>query len=524
MPPFLRPLLLFLALVAATSTGRTTGTPQFVPLATPAAPGSLAPHVATAGDGTVWMSWLEPLAKGEHRLMGARFDATRSIWLDPFEIARGQHWFINWADTPQITAGDEGHLAAVWYVRQGAEDDGHGHGHGYGGWVAFSADRGQTWSQPGPLSQESPYTEFASVLALPNGRWLAIWLDGRAKHHGGPMQLFGRELGGESTADQLLDDRVCDCCPTTLIRLPDGSAYGVYRGRTADEIRDLGGVRWRDGRWTRATGLPADGWKIAGCPVNGPVLTRLGSRLGLAWFTGAADQPRVLAAVSNDFAIQWPTPQRLDRPGPASPQGRVGATLLRDGHLWVSYLDAAGGVVLAQLPPGGEPILHPLPHGRGTSPSRSAGIPRLVWLAQAPGAAPRLLLVRTETEGDGGIVGLSTTLVVLSAPPSAKPAASAVTLSDDCGCDHRRGTPEGHAVRGRIVQLLPEQQSVLVAHEEVPGVMRAMTMAFRVDPRLLQLLRPDQEVIGRMVRRDDNRWWLFNVRVVPPTENVRRSP
>src|SRR5690606_32380154 len=189
--------------------------------------------------------------------------------------------------------------------------------------------------------------EFVSLAPLVDGRWLAVWLDGRAKREtaGAAMRLYGRVLES-SGPDELLDERVCDCCPTTLATLPDGSAYAVYRDRSEDEVRDLAGVRWRDGHWSSARALPADGWKIEGCPVNGPVLARRGARLGLAWFTAAEGAPRVMSATSTDFAVQWTMPHRLDREVP--PLGRVGTAYLCDGCLWTSWLDMHGGVSITR--------------------------------------------------------------------------------------------------------------------------------------------------------------------------------
>ena len=62
--------------------------------------------------------------------------------------------------------------------------------------------------------------------------------------------------------------------------------------------------------------------------------------------------------------------------------------------------------------------------------------------------------------------------------------------------------------------MLKDRDALLVAHEKVPGVMMAMTMAFQVDRRVLDLVKPDQEITGRMERRDDGKWWLFSIRIV----------
>jgi Cu/Ag efflux protein CusF len=63
-------------------------------------------------------------------------------------------------------------------------------------------------------------------------------------------------------------------------------------------------------------------------------------------------------------------------------------------------------------------------------------------------------------------------------------------------------------VRGVVRGTLPEMQLVVLTHEEIPGLMAAMTMAFRVvAPELLQSVR-----VGDSVR--------FTLRGTPPSDVV----
>ncbi len=506
-----RSVLLLLTLVVACHAQRA---PTLQRVANPASPDALAPSLTTGTDGVVWMSWIEPLAEGGHRLNCAAFDSATQRWGDPREITRGADWMINWADTPQIAAGSGGRLAAVWFQLNEPGSD--PHAAGYAAWLRLSTDGGVTWSTPTRLSQESARNEFVSLVPLPNDRWLAVWLDGRHRSgHDGAMALYGRVVGNAGP-DERLDPRVCDCCPTSIAQLPDGSVYVVYRDRGEDEVRDLAGRRWRDGVWTEAQGLPQDGWKIDGCPVNGPVLARgAGSKLGLVWFSAAQGQPVVKSSLSTDFAVQWTMPHPLSRD--IAPVGRVGAALHRDGTLWATWLDTAGTLNLAAVAPSGDVLTaHRLSSGDPAGASRALGIPRLAAVNNAPGSAPAPLVIARIEPGSDEASGQLVTF--LASFPSSATSAGGATLADDCGCDRQTGT-EGHPMRGRIVRLLPDQQAVLVAHEAIPGVMGAMTMAFKVDPRLLDFLKPGQEINARMGRRDDGRWWMFNVRIAqrPPS-------
>jgi hypothetical protein len=68
----------------------------------------------------------------------------------------------------------------------------------------------------------------------------------------------------------------------------------------------------------------------------------------------------------------------------------------------------------------------------------------------------------------------------------------------------------GYSLRGVVVDVLPQKGGLLVKHEEIPGVMKAMTMLLKVDETTLQAVHNDQAVTGLLVRRADG-WWLCEV-------------
>jgi hypothetical protein len=121
----------------------------------------------------------------------------------------------------------------------------------------------------------------------------------------------------------------------------------VYRDRSADEVRDIGAARFVGGRWTEPTLVHRDGWKIEGCPVNGPSIAADGRRVAVAWYTAAGDTPRVRVAFSSDAAAQFGAPVEVDD---GKPMGRVDVALLADGSALVSWLErtADGGEVRAR--------------------------------------------------------------------------------------------------------------------------------------------------------------------------------
>lgn len=68
----------------------------------------------------------------------------------------------------------------------------------------------------------------------------------------------------------------------------------------------------------------------------------------------------------------------------------------------------------------------------------------------------------------------------------------------------------GHPLRGVIVAVLPEKSALLVKHEEIPGVMSAMTMLLKVDAAALATAQKDQAITATLVKKADG-WWLENL-------------
>lgn len=388
----LKTLLQFSVLTAAAALSHATPAPQ--PLPNPAGPGAMGPALALAPDGSVVMSWLEPRDGETWALCFSRLDASTAAWSAPLTIATGRDWFVNWADFPSVTPLSGTDLMAVWFENNPAPAGG-GHDHhgtGYHARHSLSHDGGATWSTPQRITGESAVTEFAAVLALgENSRALVAWLDGRDRAaNGGVQKLYAQTLLASGT-DAPVDPSVCDCCQLSLVRT-DGGALLAYRGRTADEIRDIRLARWRDGKWEAPRSLHDDGWQIAACPVNGPRLAAHDGRVAAVWFTAAQNQPRVLARVSTDGGETFGEVRRLDL---GRPQGRVDALVLPDGATLFSWLEAtgradepAGGIYLRRLEPDG--TLGPARLLAASSVARAGGFPRLALLDGS-----RLLLAYT---------------------------------------------------------------------------------------------------------------------------------
>jgi hypothetical protein len=358
---------------------------RLAPVHPPAAPGAMGSTLVNAPDGSLLLSWLEPAGQLAWAAKLSRFDPAAAAWSEPRLIVQGPELFINWADFPQLAVAPNGRITAVWFVNNpvhhaATAGAGH-HGPGYRAIYAHSSDQGKSWSPDLPVSDESLPVEFPTLQPLTGDRVLAAWLDGRGRGSGDDrMKLYARVLDAPGS-DTLVDESVCDCCQLSFVPVSNGVLL-AYRGRTGDEIRDILLARF-DGRgWTKLGPLNADGWKIAGCPVNGPQLAANGARVGAVWYTAAGNEPRVLARLSTDSGETFGPVARVDL---GRPQGRVDAVMLADGTLVMSWLEMTGqeggkegGIYLRTLSPSGE-----LAEPRLVAPSktsRMSGFPRIALL------------------------------------------------------------------------------------------------------------------------------------------------
>lgn len=365
----------------------------------PAGAGSIGSSLTTSIEGVTWLSWLESAEGNQHALKCARLDSATNRWDAPRLIARAGGWFVNWADFPVMVAR-ENRLLAVWFVN--APDKAGEHA-GYHAEFSVSSDGGRAWSAPQRLTSDSASVEFVALQVIGAGGVLAAWLDGRGRSGSahGRQALYARMVG-DARPDVLVDSSVCDCCQLSLVSTKDGGALIAYRGRSEDETRDIRFARYRAGRWEPARTLHADGWKIAGCPVNGPQLASSGPHTVAAWFTAANAQPRVFLARANEPLTSFGVPSQMDL---GRPQGRVDAVVLADGTALVTWLESSGpnkegGIYLRAQSAKGEmsaPVLL-----AATTTARASGFPRMTLLKETRPA--RLLLSYTQEGSPSRVV------------------------------------------------------------------------------------------------------------------------
>ena len=317
------------------------------PSASPAAPDSLAPHLATTADGAAVLSWLEPTGVDAHAV---RFSVLRDdTWSPPVSVAESSNWFVNYADVPSVVPMTSDWWAAHWLAKQP------GGTYAYDVAMSISPDGGATWTEPFTPHDDGTPTEHGFVTMFPWSDAIGVvWLDGRntspdmvssaspdtdagdappTEYETGGMTLryarfdyAGKELeGGE------IDARVCDCCQTDVAMTSTGPVI-AYRDRSPDEIRDISIVRHVDGVWSDPVTISDDDWQIAACPVNGPAIAADGTNVVVAWYAAPERSSRIKVAWSSDAGQTFSTPAIIE-------DGRV------SGRVDVEMIDAATAMV-----------------------------------------------------------------------------------------------------------------------------------------------------------------------------------
>jgi hypothetical protein len=468
--------------------------PDIAEIPSPAQQPSLGGALARGSDGSVYLSWVETKPNGVHRLLVARLAEKSRAWSKPVEIYAGRDLAADASDFPTLGGGAKT-LAAVW-------DDGHGRA-----FFSRSLDEGQTWTAPAALTKESDRIENPTLAVLANGQVLAAWLDGRGSKEksGSPQRLYARLLDANGP-DTLVDPRVCECCQLAFTAFPDGSALLAYRGRTEQEVRDIVAARFVDGTWEARRQRSEDGWKIDGCPVNGPRVVSDGPRVVASWFTAATDEPRVLVSSSADAGATYTLAERVDL---GHALGHVDVLLLRDGTQLISWLETAGddpsqraGLYLRRYGPNGAKnppvLLAALPS------ARAAGFPRLALIKDFDSSPAEIAVVYTEPADKGRVVTLRVTL---------PDAATLAAADSSCDCAPRAEEVAGYPLRGEVLGTSAERGTLRLKHASIPGVMKAGESEFKAAPNVLAALRPDREILGRIERRGGE-WWIFDVRVL----------
>lgn len=382
------------------------------------------PDLVVAPDGTLVLSWIESADKTHTLRLATRAPGAQD-WSAPVTVARGDDWFVNWADTPHVAMTADGALWTHWLQKSAAAT------YAYDVALVRSADGGRTWSKPVLVNTDGTPTEhgFVSLWAAGADRVGVAWLDGRhtaesastatdsSDAHAGHGR-HGDAAGGDGNTptkadavaaaaaqqaaalpapatpmmtlrtahfdaalkrhdEQPLDLSTCDCCQTDAI-VTEGRTLLAFRDRTEGEIRDIFVARHDGQRWLAPVRVHADDWRMPACPVNGPALAARGGDVLVGWYTAAGDVPALKLARSTNAAHGFAAPVVVDRG--ETVQGRVDVALDADSAwvLWVRESPQGQTLHLARYTPDLSRELQRLEVARLQGRGRATGFPQLV--------------------------------------------------------------------------------------------------------------------------------------------------
>ena len=295
--------------------------------------GSEYPNICGTDKGFI-MIWYE----GDKHLVMSEF--TGENWIPKDTVVSSERFFKNWADLPQIfhIGGDT--IALSWLEMSGEKT------YDYNVKVAMSVDRGKTWSDPviphrDGTKGEHGFVSFFKYL----GKTGIIWLDSRAimanDYNLSPkgMRLYMSTINssGNLGPEIMLDDMVCECCPTSAVNTIEGPLI-AYRDRSIDEVRNIQLSLINDTRLQYP--VSEDGWIIPGCPVNGPKMAVNGDKVAIVWYTAPNYESKVNMAFSKDGGLSFGTPIKIDN-GYAI--GRVDVIWLDKENVIVSWIEDKSG-------------------------------------------------------------------------------------------------------------------------------------------------------------------------------------
>lgn len=321
----------------------------------PSSAGSAQPDLAATADGRLLLSWISSVEGRRNALQFVAMSEDGHWQSAPRTIAVGDSLMANWANTPHIAQTADGALWVQFMQKMGE---------GHAGNVALSrsVDGGFNWASPIAVNDDGVEAEHGFAALWPASRDTigVAWLDGRDNvkgdmHGEGDAMTGAHAMPGDGrtalraalfdmnlqrSGEAVVDAKTCDCCQTAIAATTRGPLL-VYRDRSDKEVRDIAAVRYDGKAWGKPVPVHADGWVMAGCPVNGPAVAANGDAALVAWYTEAGGKPSVRVARSEDAGDSFGPPLALDEGEQV--QGRV-ALALDARQAWILWIreEAAG--------------------------------------------------------------------------------------------------------------------------------------------------------------------------------------
>jgi len=299
------------------------------------------PNLYTSINGGTYLSFISTSDTSElSKLYFSKLELNNLEWNTPSLINSSTDWFVNWADFPRITTNNQKGISVHFLEKSSSET------YSYDIKVMNSKDEGNSWNNPMKLHNDNTKTEHGFVSTINyNNNFLSTYLDGRqnelAKENKNlkpqmTLRATSYNIDGVILMDELIDNKVCDCCQTDIALTSDNSPITVYRDRSNNETRDIYYSYYKNSKWSNPLPVFNDNWIISGCPVNGPAISTFNSSSSLIWYTEIDGESKIKIAFTDDITKGFDDPILINA---NNPLGRVDIEMINENSSIISYMD-----------------------------------------------------------------------------------------------------------------------------------------------------------------------------------------
>ena len=299
------------------------------------------PNLYTSINGGTYLSFISTSDTSDiSKLYFSKLELNNLEWNTPSLINSSTDWFVNWADFPRITTNNQKGISVHYLEKSSSET------YSYDIKVMNSKDEGNSWNNPMKLHNDNTRTEHGFVSTINyNNNFLSTYLDGRqnelAKENKNlkpqmTLRATSYNIDGVILMDELIDNKVCDCCQTDIALTSDNSPITVYRDRSNNETRDIYYSYYKNSKWSNPLPVFNDNWIIGGCPVNGPAISTFNNSSSLIWYTEIDGESKIKIAFTDDITKGFDDPILINA---NNPLGRVDIEMINENSSIISYMD-----------------------------------------------------------------------------------------------------------------------------------------------------------------------------------------
>lgn len=358
------------------------GTAAIVYPASPSWPGSDRYSLAVGPNGSMYLSWLEPVGSAFWALKFSTL-STRG-WTVPRAIAEEDDWTDTWGDVPRVVPQDDGALLAHWLQNRGLPGD-----RMFALRVVRSSD-GVHWQDlyRGRPELKPTWPRFMSVIR-DRGDATGVFL----REHDYGFALHVRTFGRVTRPGVDLPPHPLDSCDSMAAVTVGDTTSVAFRHRGHDG--DVSLVQLRQGAWTAPTALDSAPSVDTGCSAPPPAVAAEGETLAAAWLSAGRLRPSLRVVLSHDRGTTALPAIAVDE---GRPMGQPGLLVLDDRSAVVAWIESGhapshGRLCLRRVLPDGR--LGALLHLATLPATPLAGVPQLARTGDTLALAWRDDRVRT---------------------------------------------------------------------------------------------------------------------------------